>query len=476
MTAKASFRSRLAVRFAVIAMLLAISGSGMTFMALRYVLNRRLDSVVKRLAAIEASATTDSSDESVHFHDAIFRAPGDNQDLLAPYAQVWTLRGASVARTANLRGGDLPLPTGIRERVSRLVRPELFTFTMQREEYRSYLYPLGLVGEQHSDHLLQVAVSTAETRTVLLNVLAVLGALVVVGMVAGAAAGWWLAGYAVRPVVEITRQAEGFETKRVRHRISAQSDTVELSRLVTVLNGMLSRIDDTLEGQRRFLADAGHSINTPLTVLRGDIDVALRRRRPAEEYERVLAQSLRDLKEVSTLADDLITLARSDGGELLPDLQQAWVGEVFARVAQRFRSSADRAGTALEVRLDQDVKVYADPGLLDRALGNLIDNAIKYGPDGPAIVMSASDDADGWVTLRIIDGGTGIDGEHLEKLTDRFYRGEPGQRKARGSGLGLSIAVAIVESHGGTLHIQSTPGHGTSVTLRLPRFEGADRV
>ncbi len=463
-----SFRGRLALRFGIITMLLTVTGSGLTYVALHYVLYERLDALLRRLAEIEASATADSPDERFHFHDAVFlSASADEDDVFSRYAEVWTLDGVPEVRTANLVGRDLPLPDEVRERVAATDNPEFFTVQWNESTYRSYLYPLVLVGEQHRIHLLQVAASTDETRAVLGNVARFLAILVLVGMAAGAAAGWWLAGYAVGPIVEITRQAEGFELKRQHHRISARSETTELNRLVIVLNAMLERIDEALEWQRRFLADASHSIMTPLTILRGDIDVALRRPRSAQEYEDVLVQSLEDLKDVSILADDLITLARSDGGALTPDLQRVAVTELLSNTAKTFESTARRAGTRIQVHADSDQFVYADRALLERAVGNILDNAIKYASEGDEIVLSAARDADGWVQLSVADQGPGVPREQLDKLFDRFYRGAAGRQQGVGSGLGLPIAKAIIESHEGDIHVWSEPGKGTTVTVRL---------
>jgi len=218
------------------------------------------------------------------------------------------------------------------------------------------------------------------------------------------------------------------------------------------------------------LADAGHSIRTPLTILRGDIDVALRHPRSANEYQNILSQSLTDLKDVSNLADDLITLARSDGGALEPHLQRVDVSDLFSTTAKKFGSLAQMAGLQIQTTFDSDLVVEADPALLDRAVGNVVDNAIKYGAGGDEITLSASAGPDGWVDLAVSDCGPGIPQERLTQLFDRFYRGKPDRQKARGSGLGLPIAKAIIESHEGKIYFRSEPGKGTTVTFRIRQF------
>ncbi len=250
------------------------------------------------------------------------------------------------------------------------------------------------------------------------------------------------------------------------HRLTASADTDELSRLISVLNSMLGRIDAAFDNQRRFLADAGHEIKTPLTILRGDVEVALRRERSSAEYQAILGQTLEDLKGVSALAEDLITLARSDSGGLEPRLGELPVDRLLNRVADRYASLARQAGIELDVRGGDGLLVRGDPGLLERAVTNLVDNAIKYG--GGRVTLSAVR-LDGRLRITVADDGPGIPSEERPHLFERFYRGETGRRAARGSGLGLAIVQAIVDAHGGSVEFESEPGRGTSVSLLLPQ-------
>ena len=314
-----SFRGTLAIRFASTVFLLVTAVSFVTYIVLRFTLYQELDLTIRRLASIEAAATSDSPDQRVHFHDQVFLSgdPG-SEALLARYAQFWTLDGEPVLRTGNLQGRDLPLPPAIRQRVAERAVAEAFGFEWNGQGYRSVLYPLGLTGPQHQLHLLQVAASTDGVERVLARTLQLLALLIGLGTMAAAGLGWWLAGQAVRPVLEIAEKAEAMRAGVPRHRLSAATETREFQRLVQVLNSMLSRIDDLLEGQRHFLADAGHGIRTPLTILRGDLEVALRKDRTAEEYRDTLSQALSDLKTISSLAEDLIALARTADVEATP--------------------------------------------------------------------------------------------------------------------------------------------------------------
>ena len=464
-----SFRVQLALRISWVVMLLALVGSGVGYLAVRRILYGRLDATLVRLAGIEAAATTDSPGDSVHFHEEVVIGRDLGEEMSLPrYAEVWTLDGEPVIRTSNLNTRDLSLPEPVRARVATTGKPELFDLDWDGQSYRSVLYPLGRIGPQHRVHLLQVAVSTSQTASVLRNIVVMLVGLVAIGSAAGGGLGWWIAGRAVRPVVEIIQQAETLEAGRPSHHIATSADIDELSRLVSVLNAMLARLDATFDDQRRFLADAGHAIKTPLTVLRGDVDVALRKPRSREEYEAVLRQTGDDLRKVSGLAEDLIMLARSDSGALAPDRQGVPVRSLLTAVADRFESLARDTGSELTVDASLSLVVQGDLTLLDRAVSNLVDNAIRYGGAGRRIVLAGGAQSDGSVRLRVTDDGPGITRVEQARVFERFYRGQHGKRTALGSGLGLPIVAAIIESLGGTVSVQSTPGRGTTVTLECP--------
>lgn len=464
-----SFRGKLAMRFGLAVLVTAAVGSTAGYLILRNLLLDQIDSTLLRLASIEASGAAASADSTVNFHDELFLTVGPGTEtVFKHFAQIWSIKGAPVLRTRNLEGRDLPLSQVLRYRVVNSGEPELFDTSWEGEPYRGILYPLGLVGPQHELHLLEVIVSTQRAHEVLADFRNLLVLLALLGTAGTAPLGWWLAGSAVRPVMETIRQAESIEMTEGKHRIEAEAETAELERLVSVLNSMLARIDAAFEAQRRFIADVGHEIRTPLTVLRGDVEVALRRRRSQEEYEAILEQSLEDLKSVSTLADGLITLARGESGALTPVRRPVNVNGVLDKVAERYRRAALAAGAEIELNAEPLV-IPADGRLLSHAIGNLVDNAIKYAASGGIITLSAEREDGSAALITVSDRGPGIPASERDGLFHRFVRGEAGRSASPGSGLGLSIVKAIVESHGGTISLRSTTGTiGTTVELRVP--------
>jgi two-component system OmpR family sensor kinase len=286
------------------------------------------------------------------------------------------------------------------------------------------------------------------------------------------AGSWWLGARTVRPVHEIIDQTEAISASTLGHRISAHADTREYERLVGVLNTMLDRIDGAFEAQRRFTADASHELRSPLTALRGEVELALRRDRSPEEYRRVLSSALEEAERLSGMAENLLTLARSDAGAIQPRLAQLDLGERVRGVIERLAPRAAARGVDLKVTGDEGLSIVGDSALLDRLIWNLAENAIKFGSAGGRVdVCLEARDGDAW--LVVADDGPGIPTDDLDRVFERFYRAR-GAVDPEGSGLGLAIVRAIAMAHGGEAIAGNGSEGGASFSVRLPRAGVAD--
>ena len=228
---------------------------------------------------------------------------------------------------------------------------------------------------------------------------------------------------------------------------------------------LLAQRDAALQGQRRFLADAGHEIRTPITVLHGDLQVALRRSRSPDEYSAVLRRALSDLMTISHLADDLITLARTDGGTLGIHRAEIDVDELLEGVRKRYSAAATQVGVRLELEACEGLVLSADPVLVDRTVGNLVDNAIKYAAAGRVVTLAATSTREGLVRIEVTDRGPGIPPADEKRIFERFYRGEMRHGTVTGSGLGLAIVQAVMERHGGRVEVEPRAPSGTRFVL-----------
>ena len=218
------------------------------------------------------------------------------------------------------------------------------------------------------------------------------------------------------------------------------------------------------EAQQRFVDAASHEFRTPLAVLQGEMELALSRDRDPEEYRRVLGGSLEVVDSLTTLTGDLLLLARGDLAELSSTFGRVSLASVARAAVDRQDVRPERATVGLEV--DRDVWVTGSPELLTRALGNVVDNALKFTPATGQVEVSVGEDA-GAAVVRVRDTGVGVDADTVAHGFDRFWRGDEA-RALPGYGLGLALVEQICHAHGGTAAMTGEPGCGTTVTLTFP--------
>lgn len=464
-----SFRAQLAVRFAAVMTVAVILISAASLWTLRVLIDRELNAAILNVASIQAASLVDSPDGAMHFHEwQLTPEEAASVRELVQYAQVWSEGGQSLLRS-QFMVDDLPLD---RDALRDASAGELLwrEQTFEGLPVRSVYYPLGRFGAPHDRHVLQVAAPLAPRDDMIRRLAAFFGALAGAVLLGSAAGGWWLAGRAVRPVHEIIDQAEEIGAGSLDRRIQAWSDTGEYRRLVEVLNTMLTRIQRTFETQTRFTADASHELRSPLTALRGEIEIALRKDRSPQEYRDVLHSNLEEILRLTRITEDLLTLARTDAGVLGPHGEGAVSGATFAdRLADRFRRPSQNAGVRLTISSTFDDTLPVDAGMLDQVVGNLIDNGLKFTPAGGSVDVRIDRDAS-HLRIAVSDTGPGI-GEPADRLFDRFYRADavrtPGGATP-GTGLGLAIVHSIVEHLSGTVTAENGPHGGANFNVTIP--------
>jgi two-component system OmpR family sensor kinase len=288
-----------------------------------------------------------------------------------------------------------------------------------------------------------------------------------VALLLSSLAGYALAAAALRPVESMRRRAAEISSETTGRRLPLPEARDELSRLGETLNDMLSRLEAGLLRERRFVADASHELRTPLALLETELELALRRPRTPEELRTALASAAEEVDRLVRLAEDLLVLARADEGQLPLRRGPVPVGDLFETIARRFQPRAEEGGRTLDVAADASETIVADRLRLEQALGNLVDNALRY---GAGAVRLESERRDGLVRLRVSDEGEGFSPTFLAHAFERFARAD--EARARGAtGLGLAIVDAIARAHGGTAEAANRDGGGAVVTLTLPTKE-----
>jgi heavy metal sensor kinase len=317
-------------------------------------------------------------------------------------------------------------------------------------------------------NLVQAGISLENVYKTRRRFLLIMGAVLPLGLLLATAGGWVLARRALKPVDEMTRAARRISGESLAERLQETGSGDELDRLAETLNEMLARLDDFLRQTRQFSADAAHELQTPLTILKGEIEVALRSPRTPEEYQGVLASSLEEIDRINSLVAGLLLLARADRGVLRLDLKPLELQELLKEVGEQMRLLAEKRDVSLNYDLMEPAAIQGDREHFKRLLLNLLDNAIKYTPPGGRVTLSLRCEG-GLAQVGVSDTGMGLSPEEQTQIFHRFYRAAAARSQhGGGAGLGLSIAQSIAGAHGGRIEVLSAPGQGSTFTVSLP--------
>jgi two-component system heavy metal sensor histidine kinase CusS len=269
-------------------------------------------------------------------------------------------------------------------------------------------------------------------------------------------------------VRQITAMARRIRPTHLDERLQAAGLPAELAALADTFNAMLDRLGESFGRLARFSADIAHELRTPVNNLRGEVEVALGKPRPAEEYRDVLASGLEECVRLSRLIDSLLFLARAEDPRTQVEREPVDVGRELAAVREFYEATAAEAGVKLAAITGPGPVADLNRPFLQRALGNLVANALAHTQPGGAVTLSATQEG-GWVRVEVADTGCGIPATHLPYVFDRFYRVDRSRSSASGGlGLGLAIVKGIAELHGGSVSLASEVGRGTRFTLLLP--------
>lgn len=278
---------------------------------------------------------------------------------------------------------------------------------------------------------------------------------------------WWVDRLGIRPIAEVTRAAEDVAAGRADRRVDHPPETTEAGRLGAAFNTMLDERQAAEAKQRRFVADASHELRTPLTTLRGYTALyAGGGLTEPDQIDDAMRRINNEATRMSALVDDLLVLAALDD-KRPPEISAVDLSQLLCDIAADGR--AIQPGRVIDTEaVHDDLTIAADAHQLTQALTTIVTNALRHTPTDAALSFGAGA-RHGHVRVEIADAGPGIDPDQVAKLFDRFYRADTGRSRDRGgSGLGLSIAKAIVEAHNGTITVDSTVGVGTSIVIQLP--------
>ena len=384
------------------------------------------------------------------------------------YVQIFDETGRLACRSSNLEGWHLPLGSRALEQAR---RGESFFETVnggQPHPVRLITFPV--LEDGRLVDVIQVGEVMADKDRALRDFRVFFFIFSPLALLGLSLAGWLLAGRALSPMVRMARVAREITAENLHLRLPVEHTSDELALLADNCNAMLARLEKSFRKVKQFSGDASHEMRTPLAILRGETEVTLRWARDAEEYRRTLESNLEEINRMSRIIDDLLTLAKSDTGELPLEIRELSLSDLLQELYLQGNTLGESREIPVLLHLEvvEEIRLHGDELRLRQMFLNLIANGIKYTQPGGRVEITLAQHGKE-AQVRIADTGIGIPAEHIPHIFDRFYRIDRARNRADGgSGLGLAISKGIVEAHAGRITVDSTPGKGSTFTVYLP--------
>ena len=289
-----------------------------------------------------------------------------------------------------------------------------------------------------------------------------------VGLMAVLAVGRWMAGRALTPLARLAAVARTISVTGLHRRVPVRGVDDELDAVAVAFNGVVAHLERAVGDMRQFSAAMAHEIRTPLAAIRAGMELSLSERRSTEDQRRAVVSQLEEVDKLTRLLNQLLMLARAEAGELTVAHGPVQLADVCRSVVESLEPVALSKDVALTCQCGEPVTIVGDAGWMERLVLNLVDNALKFTGAGGAVDVCVTREGR-TAGLAVRDSGVGIPADALPRVFERFYRVDSARSPSHeGAGLGLSLVKWIVDCHAGTIAIASSPGHGSTVTVRLP--------
>ncbi len=478
-----SIRFKLTLWYVLILAVLLISFSSFLYFTLSKSLHQDVDKKLRSLAELIASESM--SPLSKFGFGTIDQALEASMNLkpIGKFIQVLDGSGNIGRKSENLKNIQLPISLyALRNATKGIITYET-NHAIGNTPLRIITFPI--IENNHVTKIVQIASSLEEVEEALNTLFIILIITVPLALMVASFGGQLLAHKALKPVDHITQTARMITSKNLNQRITPLKVKDEISRLIDTFNEMISRLDQSFQQIKQFSSDASHELKTPLTILKGEAEVALRKERTPLEYQQVLKSNLEEINRMSQIIDDLLLLSKADMGEIRLNKEEINVTEILNEVVNQLSWLANSKGLQLITSNHKsNMNIFGDALRIRELFINLIENGIKYTEEGGSVHVTLSkelepplknqtneveEEKSGYIKITVSDTGIGIAPEDQEKIFNRFYRVDKARsREQGGSGLGLSICKWIVEAHHGEIKVESQLGKGSSFIVKLP--------
>ncbi len=461
-----TIRAKLVVWYTLALAIIFIAFSSILYFFLYRALYDSVDKKLTTIAEITADSTTRSFEDSEKWNEYLEDFFGFKPTT--KYIRIFDKSGHIDYGADEDRIIKIPITA---ETIQNAEKGEITFETIEGlDEYPIRVINYPVLQENRLVNFVQVGTSLEYVQDTLMRLLIIILFTVPTILLLSSVGGYFLAKAALRPVDEITTLARSIGAKDLSQRIKVRNPKDELGRLAETFNDMLERLKKSFVQAKQFSADASHELRTPLTILKGESEWALRSARNVKEYKTTLKSNLEEVDHMSRIIEDLLVLSRADTGEVPFELKPVQLVQILKDIYDLGKILADKKGQELHLDVNglDSVSVMGNTLKLRQLFLNLIDNGLKYTKEGGRVALTTQINSDN-VEVRVSDNGIGISKDDQKKIFDRFYRADKNRsRKEGGTGLGLAISRFIIEAHGGTITVSSTPGIGSTFSVKLP--------
>jgi len=464
-----SLKTRIAVWYIALSTAILLGFGLAIYFTLSHGLRRDRENLLRvdseQIRALARSQERNARDEFIEEMGERFGAKPDE------FIQAFATDGRSLYATPSLKGRQLPF----KPELSSNGRGESSIIEASNGREPVLLTVIRLwPREDGGPEFVSLAISLASVHEAEERLLFILLLSIPLAIIISLAGGAVLARRAIDPVDQITATAKQITAQSLNERIKLVRADQELQRLADAFNQMVTRLEDAFNQVRQFTADASHELRTPLAILTGETQLALTDNLNSDETKQVFKSSLEELERMTKIVDNLLALSRFDSKDAVLEIQRIDLSDLVIETCEQMRKATEAKHLDLVIDKIEPLEMMGDGFRLRQVIRNLLDNAIKYTPEGGQIKVALETNGSQTSHLTIADTGIGIPSEELTRIFDRFYRVDKARsRELGGSGLGLSIVKRVVEAHDGTIVIDSQPGVGTTASIYLPKSPSA---
>jgi heavy metal sensor kinase len=462
-------RWRLSLLYGGILFLILTVFSGGVYIYFRNSLQRSIDTKIRSIGEVLSSSMTDAHDPTVFGNFERYLENVLGKKPKGKFIQIMDRSGRIGAKMSDIEAEALPISFATLEQA---VKGEIVYETIETSRPRLRMVTLPIVEDKKVSSIVQVGSSLEDFDETMKRLLIIFLIGIPSSCGVAIAVGYYMAKKALKPVDQIRRAAVKISSSNLDEKIDIGARKDELGRLAQTFNEMITRLKEAFQRINQFSIDVSHELKTPLTILKGETEVALRKKRDAQDYERLLGSNLEEIDQMTKIIDDLLLLAKADTGEMQLAVEEIDLKDLILDVYRDMRMFAERKSVELTVGDLNETKLQGDELKLRRMLWNIVDNGIKYTQAGGTVDISSVLD-NGNVRIDVRDTGIGIAQKDLKYIFDRFYRADGSRNRESGSGLGLSISKWIAEAHRGSIEVSSESSSGTVFSIKLPVSGGS---